>query len=70
MEHARTTGKDVATTFTNHIEVEGDLSPRERAILLNSARHCDVHKLIGNEIHTRHELIIRNERAGVPPLSQ
>jgi len=34
------------TSFTIHLDLGGGLTPRERAILSNSARKCEVYKML------------------------
>jgi uncharacterized OsmC-like protein len=37
---------DWETYFAVRLDLGQGLTPRERAIMLNSARHCEVHKLL------------------------
>ena len=48
----RTTVEGAAwqTTFAASIDLGAGLSRRERVILYNSARHCEVHKLLSGEM--------------------
>ena len=49
-----TTVEEDYTTWQSHFKVQVDLGTgldrRERIILFNSARHCEVHKLLSGEI--------------------
>lgn len=49
-----TTVEEGYTTWQSHFKVQIDLGAglgrRERIILFNSARHCEVHKLLSGEI--------------------
>lgn len=38
------------TAFTVHVDVGAGLTPRERKILYNAARYCEVHKLLAGEL--------------------
>jgi uncharacterized OsmC-like protein len=58
MELALATGGNTRTAFKSRIVIEGQLTPRERAILLNSAQHCDVHKVIRGEVTLDNELLV------------
>lgn len=51
-------GDKSETAFNSRIDIEGDLTQRERAILLNSARHCDVHKILRGRITMSDELFV------------
>jgi len=54
---ARTT----QTTFSSRVEIEGDLTEREKTILLNSAHQCDVHKILTGDIGLTDQLVINGE---------
>lgn len=43
-------GPSAATRFTIDIDLGGGLTPRERAILFHSARHCEVGKVLTGPI--------------------
>lgn len=43
-------GDSPSTRFTIHIDLDGGLTQRERAILINSARHCEVGKMLTGQI--------------------
>jgi hypothetical protein len=43
-------GSPWQSSFTVHIDLGMGLTERERAILLNSARRCDVHKLLNGQM--------------------
>lgn len=42
--------------FDVHIDLGSGLGKRERIILFNSARRCEVHKLLGGEINFNYQL--------------
>ena len=42
--------------FEVQVDLGSGLSKRERIILFNSARHCEVHKLLGGEIGLNYDL--------------
>jgi len=62
MELFLATGNLTRTGFSSRIEIEGDLTRRERIILLNSARHCDVHKILRGQIIMQDELFVNGEQ--------
>jgi uncharacterized OsmC-like protein len=43
-------GDSPSTRFTIHIDLGNSLTQRERAILFNSARHCEVGKILTGPI--------------------
>ena len=43
-------GSPWRTSFAVHLDLGGGLTPRQRTILLGSARQCEVHKLLSGEI--------------------
>jgi uncharacterized OsmC-like protein len=43
-------GRQTSTHFVSQIDLGEGLSPREQRILYNSARQCEVHKLLRGEI--------------------
>jgi len=43
-------GLSVSTRFVSRLEMDEGLTPRERRILFNSARQCEVHKMLRGEI--------------------
>jgi uncharacterized OsmC-like protein len=45
------------TRFVIEIELDGDFDQREKVILFNSARKCDVSKLLTGEIKFKYQLI-------------
>lgn len=55
-----TTVDESYPAWQSHFEVQVDLgselSKRERTILFNSARHCEVHKLLNGEISLNYNL--------------
>jgi uncharacterized OsmC-like protein len=46
------------TEFNVHIDIGAGLSSRERIILFNSARQCEVHKLLTGEVSFTYNLAI------------
>jgi hypothetical protein len=54
-------GAGTQTTFSNRIEIDGRLDDRERTILLNSAHHCDVHKILTGQISFEDQLVVSPE---------
>ncbi len=46
-------GHQQKTTFVTAIDLGSGLTERERKILFNSARRCEVHKLLGGIIEFR-----------------
>ena len=50
-------GRQQKTTFVTAVDLGLGLTERERKILFNSARHCEVHKLLGGSIEFRETLI-------------
>jgi uncharacterized OsmC-like protein len=43
-------GRQATTHFVSHLDLGEGLTPRERRILYNSARNCEVHKMLGGEV--------------------
>jgi uncharacterized OsmC-like protein len=43
-------GRRTITRFSSHLHLGEGLTPRERRILYNSARYCEVHKMLQGEI--------------------
>jgi uncharacterized OsmC-like protein len=43
-------GREAVTHFATHLEFQGNLTPREQHILYNSARNCEVHKMLRGKI--------------------
>jgi uncharacterized OsmC-like protein len=54
-------GSGTDTKFNSRIEIDGQLDQRERTILLNSARTCDVHKILGGRISFEDQLVVESE---------
>lgn len=50
-------GRQQKTTFVTTIDLGSGLTDRERKILFNSARHCEVHKLLRGTIEFRETLV-------------
>ena len=55
-------GRQQKTTFVTAVDLGLGLTERERRILFNSARLCEVHKLLGGGIEFRENLIRRPDR--------
>jgi uncharacterized OsmC-like protein len=55
--HTEFVGREAVTRFVSHLDVGADLSLRERRILYNSARQCEVHKMLDGEIEFREHLV-------------
>lgn len=51
-------GDRTQTRLHSRIEITGNLSERERIILLNSARHCDVHKMLRGQVTLQDGLVV------------
>lgn len=51
-------GHQQKTTFVTAIDLGADLTERERKILFNSARRCEVHKLLGGSIEFSDQLSV------------
>ena len=47
------------TTFVVQIDLGSSLPRRERIILYNSARHCEVYQLLSSEIAFEYQLVER-----------
>jgi len=55
--HIDESGRQQKTTFVTAIDLGPGLSERERRILFNSARHCEVHKLLRGSLEFRETLV-------------
>ncbi len=51
-------GTGTRAGFASRIEIDGRLDERERTILLNSARHCDVHKILEGQVSFEDQLVV------------
>jgi len=49
--------RSATTVFTSRVELDGELTARERRILFNSARLCEVHKMLRGQITFEEELM-------------
>ncbi len=49
-------GRSAATHFFSRVELDKGLTAREQRILFNSARLCEVHKMLRGEITFEEEL--------------
>jgi hypothetical protein len=56
IDYAINPGKSWSTCFDIRIDLGKKLTPRERAILFNSARGCEVSKLLSGENKFKYEL--------------
>jgi hypothetical protein len=59
MDLSLETGSGTRASFDSRIDIEGPLTTRERTILLNSARHCDVHKVLQGHVAMNSEIVER-----------
>ena len=50
VERSTEAGRSWQTSFVVRMDVGSGLTRRERTILFNSARHCDVHKLVTGDM--------------------
>lgn len=55
-------GRKWLTSFQIHVDLGNGLTPRERTILFNSARLCEVSKLLAGEKKFSYELTPDNEQ--------
>ena len=55
--HIEEAGHQQKTTFVTAIDLGLGLSKRERRILFNSARHCEVHKLLRGSLEFKETLV-------------
>ena len=55
--HTEEAGHQQKTTFVTAIDLGSGLTDRERRILFNSARHCEVHKLLRGALEFRETMI-------------
>ena len=49
------------TSFTVGIELSGNLTQRETILLYNSARNCDVHKLLSSQLSFNNYFVKKDE---------
>jgi uncharacterized OsmC-like protein len=54
-------GRETSTRFVSHLDLGEGLDRRERRILFNSARQCEVHKMLQGEILFEERLDAENE---------
>ncbi|MGD2205925.1 MAG: hypothetical protein PVH17_04015 [Anaerolineae bacterium] len=50
-------GRQTTTRFVSKLDLGEGLTRRERRILFNSARQCEVHKMLRGEIHFEDRLL-------------
>ena len=48
--HTEFVNRRTTTRFVSHLDLGEGLAPREQRILYNSARNCEVHKMLRGEI--------------------
>ncbi|MFC2036761.1 OsmC family protein [Chloroflexota bacterium] len=54
--HTDFVGRETTTHFVSHLDLGGELTSREQRILYNSARQCEVHKMLRGEITFKEHL--------------
>ena len=57
------TGDKTETMFDSRVKIKGNLTARERTILLNSAHHCDVHKILLGKVTMHDRLQVDGEES-------
>lgn len=55
--HTEFVGREAASRFVSHLDLGEGLSSRERRILYNAARQCEVHKVLRGEIEFHEHLV-------------
>jgi hypothetical protein len=50
-------GRQATTRFVSDLDLGEGLSPREQQILFNSARQCEVHKMLRGEVAFEERLV-------------
>jgi len=60
------TGREQRTTFVTGIDLGSGLTERGRKILFNSARHCEVHKLLRGSLEFREALVSARDKGQGP----
>jgi len=50
-------GRQTTTHFVSHLDMGEGLTPREQRILYNSARTCEVHKMLRGEVTFEDHLV-------------
>jgi len=53
-----TPGVGTHASFASRIEIDGRLDERERTLLLNSVRQCDVHKILAGRMSFSDEWVV------------
>jgi uncharacterized OsmC-like protein len=48
--HTEFKGRQASTHFVSHLDLGEGLTKREQRILYNSARNCEVHKMLRGEV--------------------
>lgn len=61
MDFRPAAGHATHTAFSSRVQVEGNLTEREKRILLNSARQCDVHKILEGSVAVSDQLVVNGE---------
>jgi uncharacterized OsmC-like protein len=59
--HIDESGRQQKTAFVTAIDLGSGLTDRERKILFNSARHCEVHRLLRGSLEFRETLVSDRE---------
>jgi uncharacterized OsmC-like protein len=57
IERLASSDEYLQTRFVIEIALDGDYDQREKVILFNSARKCDVSKMLAGEINFQYQLI-------------
>ena len=66
-------GRQASTRFVSHLDLGEGLTKREERILYNSARNCEVHKMLRGEVAFEDRLLghqQQNPNTGLPEGSQ
>jgi hypothetical protein len=63
--HTEFVRRKATTRFTSHLEIGEGLTSREQRILYNSARTCEVHKMLRGEITFEEDLSFHAGKAGL-----
>jgi len=54
--HTEFVGRVTTTRLVSHLDLGEGLTPREQRILFNSAKRCEVHKMLNGEIEFEEHL--------------
>ena len=55
--HTEFVGRQTSTRFVSHLDLGEGLTAREQRILYNSARNCEVHKMLRGEVVFEDQLV-------------